>query len=174
MNELKKHTLKVRINELENRLNNLKALVDNIAFNQEQIVKAFEVDAEEVKPSEVTNQLRIDDEAKRLGCCDNIESSIYWWHCNQDSTKSLKEYDRRSSSYKACVREAISQADVIEVLVNLGRLAKQDDVAATKLFLEYTIGKPQISVAVESETSLSISMNDLVTFTQTIDVTEDE
>ena len=73
MNELKKHTLKVRINELENRLNNLKALVDNIAFNQEQIVKAFEVDAEEVKPSEVTNQLRIDDEAKRLGCCDNIE-----------------------------------------------------------------------------------------------------
>tara|TARA_R110000737_G_C14330615_1_gene441420 strand:- start:167 stop:487 length:321 start_codon:yes stop_codon:yes gene_type:complete len=91
-----------------------------------------------------------------------------------NSTKSLKEYDRRSSSYKACVREAISQADVIEVLVNLGRLAKQDDVAATKLFLEYTIGKPQISVAVESETSLSISMNDLVTFTQTIDVTEDE
>jgi len=73
MNELKKHTLKVRINELENRLNNLKVLVDNIAFNQEQIVKAFEVDAEEVKPSEVTNQLRIDDEAKRLGCCDNIE-----------------------------------------------------------------------------------------------------
>ena len=91
-----------------------------------------------------------------------------------NSTKSLKEYDRRSSSYKACVREAISQADVIEVLVNLVRLAKQDDVAATKLFLEYTIGKPQISVAVESETSLSISMNDLVSFTQTIDVTEDE
>ena len=73
MNELKQHTLKVRVKELENRLNNLKALVDNIAFNQEQIVKAFEVDAEEVKPSEVTNQLRIDDEAKRLGCCDNIE-----------------------------------------------------------------------------------------------------
>ena len=48
MNELKKHSLKVRVVELENRLNNLKALVDNIAFNQEQIVKAFEVDAEEV------------------------------------------------------------------------------------------------------------------------------
>ena len=60
------------------------------------------------------------------------------------------------------------------MLVNLGRLAKSDDVAATKLFLEYTIGKPQISVAVESDTNLSISMNDLVSFTQTIDVTEDE
>tara|TARA_R110000765_G_scaffold376549_1_gene467287 strand:- start:526 stop:846 length:321 start_codon:yes stop_codon:yes gene_type:complete len=91
-----------------------------------------------------------------------------------NSTKSLKEYDRRSSSYKACVREAISQEDVIEVLVNLGRLAKQDDVAATKLFLEYTIGKPQLSVAIESDASVSISMNDLVSFTQTIDVTEDE
>ena len=73
MNELKKHSLKVRVVELENRLNNLKALVDNIAFNQEQIVKAFEVDAEVVEPSKVDNQLRIDDEAKKLECCDNIE-----------------------------------------------------------------------------------------------------
>ena len=101
---------------------------------------------------------------------DHHDSSTNGGH----STKSLKEYDRRSSSYKACVRDAISQEDVIEVLVNLGRLAKADDVAATKLFLEYTIGKPQISVAVESDTNLSISMNDLVSFTQTIDVTEDE
>ena len=91
------------------------------------------------------------------------------------STKSLKAYDRRSSSYKACVRDAITQEDVVEVLVNLGRLAKADDVAATKLFLEYTIGKPQISVAVESESTLSISMNDLVSFTQTVEVeAEDE
>ena len=73
MNELKKHSLKVRVVELENRLNNLKALVDNIAFNQEQIVKAFEVDAEVVEPSKVDNQLRIDDEAKKLECCDNID-----------------------------------------------------------------------------------------------------
>ena len=73
MNELKQHTLKVRVKELENRLNNLKALVDNIAFNQEQIVKAFEVDAEVVEPSKVDNQLRIDVEAKKLECCDNID-----------------------------------------------------------------------------------------------------
>lgn len=51
MKELKQYTLKVRVKELEARLNNLKALVDNIAFNQEQIVKAFEVDAEVVEPS---------------------------------------------------------------------------------------------------------------------------
>ena len=73
MNELKKHSLKIRVVELENRLNNLKALVDNIAFNQEQIVKAFEVDAEVVEPSKVDNQLRIDVEAKKLECCDNID-----------------------------------------------------------------------------------------------------
>lgn len=34
-------TLKNRVNELENRLNNLKILVDNIAFNQEKIVEAL-------------------------------------------------------------------------------------------------------------------------------------
>tara|TARA_R110002073_G_scaffold194623_2_gene353694 strand:+ start:1102 stop:1359 length:258 start_codon:yes stop_codon:yes gene_type:complete len=75
MNELKKHTLKVRINELENRLNNLKALVDNIAFNQEQIVKAFEVDAEEVSAIDKFKEMVANEanEAKRLGCCDNIE-----------------------------------------------------------------------------------------------------
>ena len=57
MNELKQHTLKVRVKELENRLNNLKVLVDNIAFNQEQIVKAFEVDAEVVEPTKLNNNL---------------------------------------------------------------------------------------------------------------------
>ena len=90
------------------------------------------------------------------------------------STKSLKSYDRRMSSYKAAVRDAISQEDVIEVLQNLTQLAKQDDVAAAKLFLEYTIGKPQISVSVESDTTVSISMNDLVSFQQTIDVTDEQ
>ena len=83
MNELKKHTLKVRINELENRLNNLKALVDNIAFNQEQIVKAFEVDAEVVEPPKLNNQLRIDDEAARLECCDNSDCKDY--ECDNNS-----------------------------------------------------------------------------------------
>ena len=41
MNELKQHTLKVRVKELENRLNNLKILVDNIAFNQQKIVEVL-------------------------------------------------------------------------------------------------------------------------------------
>ena len=77
MNELKQHTLKVRVKELENRLNNLKALVDNIAFNQEQIVKAFEVDAEVVDAEEVSAidkfKEMVANEDKKLGCCDNIE-----------------------------------------------------------------------------------------------------
>tara|TARA_R110000803_G_scaffold139281_1_gene205978 strand:- start:316 stop:549 length:234 start_codon:yes stop_codon:yes gene_type:complete len=59
-------TIKNRVKELENRLNNLKILTDNIAFNQEQIVKALGVDAEETESVKVSNQLRIDDEAERL------------------------------------------------------------------------------------------------------------
>jgi hypothetical protein len=34
-------TLKNRVKELENRLNNLKILVDNIAFNQSKIVEVL-------------------------------------------------------------------------------------------------------------------------------------
>ena len=41
MSELKKHTLKVRVTELENRLNNLQVLVANIASNQDEIVEAI-------------------------------------------------------------------------------------------------------------------------------------
>ena len=66
VNNVKAVTLKNRVKELENRLNNLKILVDNIAFNQEQIVKAFGVDGEATEPVKVSNQLRIDDEAERL------------------------------------------------------------------------------------------------------------
>ena len=41
VNNVKTVTLKNRVKELENRLNNLKILVDNIAFNQSKIVEVL-------------------------------------------------------------------------------------------------------------------------------------
>ena len=41
VNNVKTVTLKNRVKELENRLNNLKILVDNIAFNQQKIVEVL-------------------------------------------------------------------------------------------------------------------------------------
>jgi hypothetical protein len=41
VNNVKTITLKNRVKELENRLNNLKILVDNIAFNQQKIVEVL-------------------------------------------------------------------------------------------------------------------------------------
>ena len=41
INNVKTVTLKNRVKELENRLNNLKILVDNIAFNQQKIVEVL-------------------------------------------------------------------------------------------------------------------------------------
>jgi hypothetical protein len=100
MNELKQHTLKVRVKELENRLNNLKALVDNIAFNQEQIVKAFEVDAEVVEPPKLNNQLRIDDEAARLECCDNSDCKDY--ECDNNSRCGDEQCDDKVCLVNKC------------------------------------------------------------------------
>tara|TARA_R110002126_G_scaffold58926_1_gene155094 strand:+ start:1271 stop:1459 length:189 start_codon:yes stop_codon:yes gene_type:complete len=50
MSALNRFVAKKRIAELENRLNNLHKLVENIAFNQEQIVAALSPKEEEVKP----------------------------------------------------------------------------------------------------------------------------
>ena len=52
MSALNRFVAKKRIAELENRLNNLHKLVENIAFNQEQIVAALSTkeEEEEVKP----------------------------------------------------------------------------------------------------------------------------
>tara|TARA_R110002153_G_scaffold18729_1_gene65041 strand:- start:1947 stop:2255 length:309 start_codon:yes stop_codon:yes gene_type:complete len=100
MNELKQHTLKVRVKELENRLNNLKALVDNIAFNQEQIVKAFEVDAEVVEPTKLNNQLRIDDEAARLECCDDSDCKDY--ECDNNSRCGDEQCDDKVCLVNKC------------------------------------------------------------------------
>ena len=41
VNNVKTVTLKNRVKELENRLSNLKILVDNIAFNQQKIVEVL-------------------------------------------------------------------------------------------------------------------------------------
>ena len=100
MNELKQHTLKVRVKELENRLNNLKVLVDNIAFNQEQIVKAFEVDAEVIEPTKLNNQLRIDDEAARLECCDNSDCQNY--ECDNNSRCGDEQCDDKVCLVNKC------------------------------------------------------------------------
>ena len=40
-NDKKVVTLKNRVKELENRLNNLKILVDNVAYNQQKIVEVL-------------------------------------------------------------------------------------------------------------------------------------
>jgi hypothetical protein len=43
-NNVKTITLKNRVKELENRLNNLKLLVDNTVYNQSKIVEALTPD----------------------------------------------------------------------------------------------------------------------------------
>tara|TARA_R110000803_G_scaffold76302_1_gene140883 strand:+ start:1757 stop:1939 length:183 start_codon:yes stop_codon:yes gene_type:complete len=50
MSELKRFAAKKRIAELENRLNNLHQLVENVVYNQQQIVAALSPEEEEVKP----------------------------------------------------------------------------------------------------------------------------
>ena len=100
MNELKQHTLKVRVKELENRLNNLKVLVDNVVFNQDQIVKAFEVDAEVVEPRKVNNQLRIDDEAARLECCNDADCKDF--DCENNERCSDPQCDEKVCLVNKC------------------------------------------------------------------------
>ena len=57
MSELKRFVAKKRISELESRVNNLHQLVDNIAFNQSQIIKAMTANEDKVKEVKEVIQL---------------------------------------------------------------------------------------------------------------------
>lgn len=82
-----------------------------------------------------------------------------------NSTKA-KGADRRKNPYRTAIREAFSEDEVVNVLRKMyTQSMDKGDVQATKVFLEYTIGKPkeEVSIAIE-EGGLNINLRDLLDF----------
>ncbi len=59
-----------------------------------------------------------------------------------NSTKA-KGVDKRKNEYKNALAEASTVEEVKEVIINLKKLAKGDDLQAIKLFLAYYLGNPK-------------------------------
>lgn len=75
------------------------------------------------------------------------------------STKATRPDDKRKNKFKEEINEAFNTEDIIQVLTMLKIKAIGDqDVPAAKLFLEYTVGKPDQTIDVEGVTIPIIDM----------------
>lgn len=54
-----------------------------------------------------------------------------------------RNIDRAMTQYKRAIRSAVTDADMKEVMATIVRAAKEGDMKAAKLLLEYTAGKPE-------------------------------
>lgn len=82
-----------------------------------------------------------------------------------NSTKA-KGFDKRKNPYRQAIKDAFSDVEVINVLRKMyTQSVDKGDVQATKVFLEYTVGKPkeEVSIALE-DGSLNINLRDLLDF----------
>jgi len=82
-----------------------------------------------------------------------------------NSTKA-KGADRRKNPYRKAIRDAFGEKEIVKVLKSLYSKGVNDgDVPASKLFLEYTIGKPkeEINLSVD-EGGVNINLKDLLDF----------
>jgi len=88
-----------------------------------------------------------------------------------NSTKT-KGIDKRKSPYRDLISQATTEADFIGVFQKLQANALKGDTQATKLYLEYTIGKPTIAVDITSEgNSVTIPT---INFTSATDIDHEE
>jgi hypothetical protein len=75
------------------------------------------------------------------------------------STKATRPDDKRKNKFKEIINESFNNEDIIQVLTMLKIKAIGDqDVSAAKLFLEYTVGKPDQTIDVEGVTIPVIDM----------------
>ena len=65
---------------------------------------------------------------------------------NKGHSTKAKGVDKRKNSYRTALSEASTVEDVKEVLEKLKRMAKQEDMQAIKLYLEYYLGKPKETI----------------------------
>lgn len=61
-----------------------------------------------------------------------------------NSTKS-KGVDKRKNEYRNALQDAATVEDVVDVIKVVLEQAKEGDLSASKIFLEYYLGKPQQS-----------------------------
>ena len=65
---------------------------------------------------------------------------------NKGHSTKTKGVDKRKNSYRQALEDASTPDDVKEVIIKLKKMAKDEDLQAIKLFLEYYLGKPKETI----------------------------
>ena len=80
------------------------------------------------------------------------------------STKA-KGTDKRKNQYRDALEQANTVEDVVEVLKMVKTKAvEKQDIQASKLFLEYYLGKPETSIDIKSSEGMSLDFKELFKF----------
>lgn len=82
-----------------------------------------------------------------------------------NSTKA-KGADRRKNPYRKAIQEAFTTDEVVQVLRSMySKSVNDSDVAATKVFLEYTVGRPKEEVSLNVDTDgFTVNLRDILGF----------
>ena len=64
--------------------------------------------------------------------------------------------DKRKNSYRDAIKEAFTGEDIVDVLKTTLIAAKNGDIQAAKLFLEFTVSKPTESLDVSTNNNTPI------------------
>lgn len=76
------------------------------------------------------------------------------------STKAKSGIDRRKNPFRDVIAETVKPEDVKQVLEMVKLKAiKDNDIPAAKLFLEYTLGKPDQNIDIEGLTIPVVDMS---------------
>ena len=81
-----------------------------------------------------------------------------------NSTKA-KGVDKRKNQYRDALEQANSVEDVVEVLKMVkNKAVEKQCIQASKLFLEYYLGKPETSIDIKSTEGVNIDFKELFKF----------
>ena len=84
---------------------------------------------------------------------------------NGGNSSKTKGVDKRKNQYRDALEQANTVEDVVEVLKMVKSKAVNDrDIQASKLFLEYYLGKPEASIDIKSSEGVNLDFRDIFKF----------
>ena len=84
---------------------------------------------------------------------------------NKGHSTKAKGSDKRKNQYRDALEQANTVEDVVEVLKMVkNKAVEKQCIQASKLFLEYYLGKPETSIDIKSTEGVNIDFKELFKF----------
>jgi len=80
------------------------------------------------------------------------------------STKPTRPDDKRLNPFRKVLKEAVTAEQVKEIIVAMYNKAKEGDVKAATLLMNYYLGKPKESIEITGTQEVSFKLSKLISF----------